>query len=99
MFKTFVDWVIEYDVKDVQALRFKVRDLETWGKFDSAKKLTDWLDRFNECVKEEWDEETSYQPIPIFPPYFIEDSVELDGWYHEWELPDGYEPQDTYYEE
>lgn len=99
MSRSFIDWVVEFDIKDMQALRFKARDLETWGKFDSARKLTDWLDRFNECVKDEWDEETSFQPIPVFPPYFEgEFDIDMNGWYHEWELPDGYEPE-TYYAE
>jgi len=97
MSKTFVGWILEYSVEGMDDLKEMIQRLQTWGKFESAAKLQAWLDKFNLCVKDEWDEETSYQPIPVLPPYFDGDfDIDMNGWYHAWELPDGYEPQDTY---
>lgn len=101
MSKRFIDWILEYSVEDVNELSEKAQRLETWGKFESAEKLRAWVKLFNKCIEQEWDEEDSYRPIPIHPPYIFEGDFDLDmnGWYHSWELPEGYEPQDTYYEE
>lgn len=81
-----------YSIDDV------IKTLEEYHQFETAREVRQWKTFFDSCILDEFNETCLSEPIPNFPPYFVEGDFDLDmnGWFHEWELPDGYEPNTHY---